>query len=57
MYRVLDQDAIASAVLNSIAGSIGLIFTIPITAVAAAILLKRNVTKENPAHEKSIEEN
>ncbi|SMC26281.1 Uncharacterized membrane protein [Clostridium acidisoli DSM 12555] len=47
MYRVLDQDAIASAVLNSIAGSIGLIFTIPITAVVAAILLKRNAKKDH----------
>lgn len=46
MYRVLDQDAIASAVLNSIAGSIGLIFTIPITAVVAAVLLKRNSKKD-----------
>jgi len=45
MYRILDQDAIASAVLNSIAGSIGLICTIPITAVAAAILFKRKVLK------------
>ncbi|WP_026884507.1 YibE/F family protein [Clostridium akagii] len=47
MYRILDQDAIASAVLNSLAGSIGLICTIPITAVAAAILFKRDVLKTN----------
>lgn len=46
MYRILDQDAIASAVLNSIAGSIGLIATIPITAIAAAILLNREKNKK-----------
>ncbi|WP_084116449.1 YibE/F family protein [Clostridium acidisoli] len=60
MYRVLDQDAIASAVLNSIAGSIGLIFTIPITAVVAAVLFKRNVKKDDYGHnveEKTIQEN
>ncbi|AGK98004.1 YibE/F family protein [Clostridium pasteurianum] len=38
MSRILDQDVIASEVLKSLAGSIGLIFTIPITAAASAWL-------------------
>lgn len=38
LYRILDQDIIASEILNSLAGSLGLLFTVPITAVAAASL-------------------
>lgn len=40
LSRILDQDVIASEVLKSLAGSIGLIFTIPVTALAAAWLFK-----------------
>ncbi len=54
MYRILDQDAIASAVLNSLAGSIGLICTIPITAVAAAVLFKRETLKIDADDENKI---
>lgn len=42
LNRILDQDVIASEVLKSLAGSIGLVFTIPITAVAAAVLLSKS---------------
>lgn len=56
MYRILDQDAIASAVLNSLAGSIGLICTIPITALAAAMLLKKDVLKTHIDDENRDEE-
>lgn len=42
LNRILDQDVIASEILKSLAGSIGLVFTIPITAVAAAMLLAKN---------------
>lgn len=44
MFRILNQDVIASEVLKSLAGSIGLTLTIPITAVAAAWLFRK---KEN----------
>ncbi|WP_010235799.1 YibE/F family protein [Clostridium arbusti] len=40
LFRILDQDIIASEVLKSLAGSIGLVCTIPITAVAAAWLFR-----------------
>ncbi|WP_217302988.1 YibE/F family protein [Clostridium sp. 001] len=42
----LDQDIIASEVLKALAGSIGLIFAVPITAVTAAFLIKLNKGKE-----------
>ncbi|URZ16978.1 YibE/F family protein [Clostridium felsineum] len=45
LYRILDQDIIATEILNSLAGSLGLLFTVPITAVTAALLL--NMNKEN----------
>lgn len=38
LYRILDQDIIASEILNSLAGSLGLLFTVPITAIAASFL-------------------
>lgn len=47
MYRILDQDAIASAILNSIAGSIGLILAVPITAIVTAILLNHSTFNKN----------
>ncbi|OAA84001.1 YibE/F-like protein [Clostridium ljungdahlii] len=42
----LDQDVIASEVLKALAGSIGLIFAVPITAVITAFLIKLNKGKE-----------
>lgn len=41
LYRTLDQDIVAVEILNSLAGSLGLLFTVPITAVTAALLLNR----------------
>jgi uncharacterized membrane protein len=38
----VDQDVIASEILKALAGSIGLIFAIPITTVVAALLVKRH---------------
>lgn len=40
-YKVINWDVIASEVLRAIAGSIGLIFTIPITALVAGTIEKR----------------
>ncbi|PRR85453.1 YibE/F family protein [Clostridium luticellarii] len=37
----VDQDVIASEILKALAGSIGLIFAIPITTAVAALLVKR----------------
>jgi uncharacterized membrane protein len=42
----LDQDIIASEVLKALAGSIGLIFAVPITAATTAFLIKLNKGKE-----------
>ncbi|MDT8717977.1 YibE/F family protein [Clostridium sp. 19966] len=39
--RILDQDLFASEILKSICGSLGLVFTIPLTALAYAALCKR----------------
>lgn len=39
-YRILNQDVIASEVMKSLIGSIGLIFTIPLTAICSAIIFK-----------------
>ncbi len=41
----IDQDVIASEILKALAGSIGLILAIPITTVAAALLVKRHREK------------
>lgn len=43
--EIVNRDMIASEVVRSLAGSIGLIFTIPITAVVAGILSEVNVRK------------
>jgi uncharacterized membrane protein len=39
--EIINRDMIASEVVRSLAGSIGLIFTIPITAIAAGILSEK----------------
>lgn len=41
-HRILNQDVIASEAVKSLAGSIGLIFTIPLTAVFSSFILKRD---------------
>ncbi|MFL0198251.1 YibE/F family protein [Clostridium sp. WILCCON 0269] len=41
----MDQDIIAAEILKALAGSIGLIFAVPITAVVAAVLVKRQRRK------------
>lgn len=41
----INQDVIAAEILKALAGSIGLIFAIPITAFAAAFLIARNKKK------------
>ena len=43
--EIINRDIIASEVVRSMAGSIGLIFTIPITAVVTGMLSERSVSK------------
>jgi len=50
-HRILNQDVIASEAVKSLAGSIGLIFTIPLTAIFSSFILKR----EKKCDEKSNE--
>lgn len=40
--QMINQDAVASELIKALAGSIGLVLTIPLTAVAAGILIKKN---------------
>lgn len=40
-HRILNQDVIASEAVKSLAGSIGLMFTIPLTAIFSSFILKR----------------
>ncbi|MFL0250783.1 YibE/F family protein [Clostridium neuense] len=40
-HRILNQDVIASEAVKSLAGSIGLIFTIPLTAIFSSFIFKR----------------
>ena len=40
-YEIINQDGYASEVVRSFAGSIGLILTIPITAMAAGFLSEK----------------
>lgn len=42
LLRIINLDIIATEVVRSLAGSIGLILSIPITAVIAAVLIKRH---------------
>jgi uncharacterized membrane protein len=41
----INQDIIAAEILKALAGSIGLIFAIPITAIASAILITKYTQK------------
>lgn len=40
--QMINQDAVASELIKALAGSIGLVLTIPLTAVAAGVLIKKN---------------
>lgn len=40
LHRILNQDVIASEVVKTLAGSIGLVLTIPLTAICAALIFK-----------------
>ncbi len=53
--RMIDQDLIASEILKALAGSIGLVFTIPITAIATAWLIKNFKPKKEKAEERIID--
>lgn len=46
-YKIINWDIIASEILKAIAGSIGLIFTIPITALAAGAVEERKKLKDS----------
>lgn len=42
----IDQDIIAAEILKALAGSIGLVFAVPITAVVSAVLVKMHSNKK-----------
>lgn len=46
MTQIINMDIIATEIVRSLSGSIGLILTIPITAFIASILIKRKTTKD-----------
>lgn len=55
LYRILNQDIIAAEILNSLAGSLGLLFTVPITAVTASLLCNTyNFKKLNSQNKKGL---
>lgn len=41
-YKIINLDVIATEIVRSLSGSIGLIFTIPLTAILASWLMKKN---------------
>lgn len=51
MIKVMNLDVIATEVIRSLSGSIGLVLTIPITAFVASILIKKQKLKEEEKHE------
>lgn len=51
MIKIMNLDVIATEIVRSLSGSIGLILTIPITALIASILIKRD-KEENLKQEK-----
>lgn len=57
LYRIINQDVIASEIIKSLAGSIGLIFTIPLTAICSAIIFKRERDKPDNGKNSAIEGN
>ena len=50
LFDILNRDMIASEVVRAFAGSIGLIFTIPITAITAGFLYEKNISKKSYSH-------
>ncbi|URZ07324.1 YibE/F family protein [Clostridium felsineum] len=56
IYRIINQDVIASELVKTLAGSIGLIFTIPLTAVCSAMILKKEKIKIKSEDNSTIEE-
>lgn len=47
LTKVFNLDVIATEIVRSLSGSIGLILTIPITALIASVLLKRSINIKN----------
>lgn len=45
MVKIMNMDIIATEIVRSLSGSIGLILTIPITALVASVLIKRKDAK------------
>lgn len=45
LTKIINLDVIASEIVRSLSGSIGLILTIPLTAIIASILIKRKTNK------------
>lgn len=46
MTKIINLDIIATEVVRSLSGSIGLILTIPITAIISSVLIKRRVSNK-----------
>ena len=46
MRKIVNMDIIATEIVRSLAGSIGLIFTIPLTALIASLLIRGQKDKE-----------
>lgn len=46
VYEIINQDGFAGEIIRSIAGSIGLILTIPLTALTASILCEKNRVRD-----------
>ena len=42
MVKIMNLDIIATEIIRSLSGSIGLVLTIPLTAFSASVLIKRN---------------
>jgi len=42
IIKIMNLDVIATEIVRSLSGSIGLVLTIPITALVASILIKKN---------------
>lgn len=51
LVKVMNLDVIATEVIRSLSGSIGLVLTIPITAFIASVLIKKQKLKEEERHE------
>lgn len=47
LVRIINLDIIASEIIRAVSGTIGLILTIPLTALSSTLLLKKKREKEN----------